>query len=254
MAKRVRIKEPKTVEVRYRRALLALSKRLQADTKELIVPTLIRTEPEYNPDKFTDSYSVDLVRAFDTLRDRYLGVGRQAQIVATEFVEATNTSNRVRFYGSIERAIGIDLSSVIRNEGIEDTLISATKRNTGLITSIPAEYLKQVEQIIFTETTQGSSSQSMIKQLRKVGAKTDDRARLIARDQTAKLNGELNKDRQENLGVEEYIWSTSDDERVRPSHKAHDGKRFRWDTPPPDTGHPGQDIQCRCVAMPIVNL
>ena len=44
-------------------------------------------------------------------------------------------------------------------------------------------------------------------------------------------------------------WLTSDDERVRPSHREKVGKFFRWDDPPADTGHPGADIQCRCVAI-----
>ena len=29
-----------------------------------------------------------------------------------------------------------------------------------------------------------------------------------------------------------------------------DGKTFRWDTPPDDTGHPGEDYGCRCTAEP----
>jgi SPP1 gp7 family putative phage head morphogenesis protein len=53
--------------------------------------------------------------------------------------------------------------------------------------------------------------------------------------------------------VEEYVWSTSRDERVRPSHSAKDGKRFKWNDPPSDTGHPGNEIQCRCVAIPVLD-
>lgn len=46
-----------------------------------------------------------------------------------------------------------------------------------------------------------------------------------------------------------YIWRTRDDERVRPSHAANNGKIFAWDNPPP-TGHPGEDYGCRCTAEP----
>lgn len=101
------------------------------------------------------------------------------------------------------------------------------------------------------------------------------RARIIARDQTAKLNSALTQGRMADAGIETYIWSTSDDERVRgnptglypkalPSHYAMNGKICRWDDPTVwlENGewvkragdapyyHPGMDIMCRCVAIP----
>lgn len=105
---------------------------------------------------------------------------------------------------------------------------------------------------------------------------SDRRAQLIARDQCAKLNGELTRGRMEDAGLETYIWETSMDERVRgregglypdavPSHWVMQGKVCRWDNPGvcrndqgewvarPDnapTEHPGMAIQCRCVATP----
>ena len=46
-----------------------------------------------------------------------------------------------------------------------------------------------------------------------------------------------------------YIWRTSGDEKVRSSHAANNGKIFAWDNPP-ETGHPGEDYNCRCWAEP----
>ena len=101
------------------------------------------------------------------------------------------------------------------------------------------------------------------------------RARIIARDQTAKLNSALTQGRMADAGIETYIWSTSEDERVRgnptglypkalPSHYAMNGKVCRWDDPTVwlENGewvkragdapyfHPGMAIMCRCVAIP----
>ena len=53
------------------------------------------------------------------------------------------------------------------------------------------------------------------------------------------------------LGITQYIWRTSRDERVRESHLVLEGKTFSWDSPP-DVGHPGQDINCRCTAEPVI--
>ena len=47
-------------------------------------------------------------------------------------------------------------------------------------------------------------------------------ARRLARDQTSKIAGQLNKVRQTGVGIEQYKWRTSQDNRVRPSHAAHE--------------------------------
>lgn len=38
---------------------------------------------------------------------------------------------------------------------------------------------------------------------------------------------------------------------MRPTHRANDGRVFTWDDPP-DTGHPGEDYNCRCAADPYI--
>ena len=93
-----------------------------------------------------------------------------------------------------------------------------------------------------------------------------ERAQVIARDQTSKMNTNINQIRQTALGIQEYIWRTSEDSRVvgapggkypqgnamHGNHYVRNGKIFRWDEPP-DDGHPGWPIQCRCVALGIVD-
>ena len=76
--------------------------------------------------------------------------------------------------------------------------------------------------------------------------------RRITRDQTQKLIAQLNQQRQADVGVTHYVWRTSEDERVRPSHRRNNGREFAGRSPPPATGHPGNDIQCRCTADPIL--
>jgi len=58
-------------------------------------------------------------------------------------------------------------------------------------------------------------------------------------------------------GVEKYQWATKGDALVRPDHEELDGGIFEWDNPPivnqatGETGHPGDDYNCRCVAVPV---
>lgn len=77
-------------------------------------------------------------------------------------------------------------------------------------------------------------------------------ARRIARDQTNKLIGNFTMARQTSAGIEQYEWFTAMDERVRETHAQNHGGKFYWNEPPA-TGHPGEDILCRCVAMAIID-
>ncbi len=46
-----------------------------------------------------------------------------------------------------------------------------------------------------------------------------------------------------------YVWRTRSDDKVRSSHAANNGKIFAYDNPP-ETGNPGDDYGCRCIAEP----
>ena len=62
--------------------------------------------------------------------------------------------------------------------------------------------------------------------------------------------GLINQLRQQDLGIERYIWRSQDDAKVRESHAEYDDQVFRWDEPPAG-GHPGQAHNCRCYAEPV---
>lgn len=249
------MKTPKSPEVRYRRQLDILTRKLRNDVNTNIIPLLRELQPEYvNDASFKDAYARTLEEAFNRLRRTYSDINQNAQIVANSFVTNSNQVNKQRFYSAMNEAAGVNLQSIVQNEDLEDILVATTRENVSLIRSIPEEYFKKIESIVFTGTTQGSAAGSMIQQIQKTGKTTTNRAKLIARDQSSKLNSALTQQRSQNLGVEEYIWRTAGDERVRDSHRSKNGKVFRWDDPPKDTGHPGQDIQCRCVAQPIIKV
>lgn len=244
------VKTPKNPEVRYRKQLDELTQRLRKDIRTDILPLLYKLQPEYT----SDEYASDLEEAFDKLRKSYNKINKEAKKIARDFAKNTEKTNKRRFYSAVEETMGVNLKTIIQNERLDDILIATTRENVALIRSIPEEYFKKIETIVFSGTTQKKPAKSMIKQITELGHSTTKRAKLIARDQTSKLNAALSQQRQQNLGVEEYVWRTAGDDRVRDSHISKNGKIFRWDDPPSDTGHPGHDIQCRCVAQAIVKI
>lgn len=129
--------------------------------------------------------------------------------------------------------------------------------NVDLIKTIPNDSLSKMRELVLEGYRNGKPTTKIVKEIQEVYGMTRRHAQLIARDQIAKLNGQIARLQQEDAGVSEYIWSTSGDSRVRQGHKALDGKRFKWSDPPivdAKTGrrcHPGEDYQCRCVALAV---
>lgn len=128
----------------------------------------------------------------------------------------------------------------------------ARNQNLAYLEKAGRAYADDVRDIFEDPATFGQSVEEIAARLLDRGGVSESRARLIARDQTLKLNGAITQTRQENAGIARYTWSTSLDERVREEHAALEGQEFEW-TSPPAVGHPGEDFQCRCVAIPIID-
>ena len=132
------------------------------------------------------------------------------------------------------------------------------RNNAALIKDIPFKTMMQIRDATVDALMTGKNTEDMTSDVYDIMSErtdvTDSRARLIARDQVAKLNGGLTRQRQEDIGVDSYTWRTVGDERVRDTHESVDGQVFSWDNPPSETddNHPGEDYQCRCWAEPIL--
>lgn len=67
------------------------------------------------------------------------------------------------------------------------------------------------------------------------------------------------KERQTNLGITHYIWSSCGDSSTCDECAKNNGKKFSWNNPP-KTGHPGEGLccpkdevgYCRCAALACV--
>ncbi len=159
---------------------------------------------------------------------------------------------------------------------VKNVIDSWSREQVSLITKASQDMLDTVARRIREGVKSGKSARQVTAMINAdLPGISYRRARIIARDQTAKLNSALTQGRMADAGIETYIWSTSEDERVRgnptglypkalPSHYAMNGKVCRWDDPTVwlENGewvkragdapylHPGMDIMCRCVAIP----
>jgi SPP1 gp7 family putative phage head morphogenesis protein len=162
-----------------------------------------------------------------------------------EFSRRAAEFNHRQFHAVLRSVYGIDL--FVAEPWLADVLKAWEAENIGLIRSIPSRALESMHGQVVAALRRGATRREVSEALRHQYGVTRSRARLIARDQIGKLNGQLTQERQTSIGVEAYIWRGMLDERERDSHVAREGKRFLWSEPPPD-GHPSYAIQCRCSA------
>lgn len=162
---------------------------------------------------------------------------------------------------AVNATLGIDiLNDYYMGELYREILRTWIDDNVNLIKTIPNDKLREMKDIVQEGFRGGKSVTVITREIQAAYGVGKRKARFIARDQIAKLNGELTKQQQQDAGIQEYIWKTAGDSRVRSGHQRLNNKRFRWDDPPvvdAKTGrrcHPGQDYACRCIALPVFDI
>jgi SPP1 gp7 family putative phage head morphogenesis protein len=196
-----------------------------------------------------DDWADDVERGINQSRLGLMSAPLSLGPKISDFGDKTNLWNDKEWRKQLQASFGVDIFQ--REPWLREELNSWTKENIDLITSMTEDHIKQVGGIVQRGIRSGASIKNISKDIQDRTGVTKSKAKLIARDQVSKLNGELTQLRQTNLGVRKYIWWDSGDSRVRDTHKAHNGKTYSWDKPPAGTGHPGEDYQCRCWAEPI---
>jgi SPP1 gp7 family putative phage head morphogenesis protein len=109
--------------------------------------------------------------------------------------------------------------------------------------------------------TTGSGLDKLVPYLTKKYEGDARHAKFVALDQIRKASENVNAARLQSLGVEEYVWMHTGGERYpRKLHMRYSGRTFRYDDPPiidertGERGKPGDAINCRCRARPVVNF
>lgn len=256
-----RIVYPKGTEENYRKFFFRILRfARQRVIQELypIIPELVNEANLFRPDADgevrNDAYIAKLLGTIRKIRLQVETVFPEDEIDAQVQETATKVSeqNRNQVTKSVKKAVGIDV--LLSEPYLQDRLTDFAASNVDLITTMNEEYLTRVQRAVSTAVEGGMRAEEVLRQIPDAAGVSRRKAKMIARDQVAKLTGQLNMMRQQELGLRKYIWRTQRDERVRSSHSQHEGKTFSWDDPPADTGHPGQDYQCRCWAEPIIEL
>jgi SPP1 gp7 family putative phage head morphogenesis protein len=162
---------------------------------------------------------------------------------------------------TVRRTLGINITEDYYNDlKFQSELDKWTAHNVSLIETLPRKTLDKMRGVARAGYLGGARPEVMAKQILDAYDITKSRARLIARDQSAKIGAKMAQLKAEDAGVEWYIWQTAEDSRVRTSHMHLNGQKFRYTEPPvvdEETGrtaNPGEDYQCRCIALPVFDI
>ena len=114
--------------------------------------------------------------------------------------------------------------------------------------------IRQLRKKIKKNTLQGVRYDSIISDIETSFQVSRNKAKFLARQETALMMGTYEESRYKAAGSDGYFWDCvagSKAHPVRPYHKKLDGKFIRWDHPPVvnakgDRKHAGKDYNCRC--------
>ncbi|MBR8461486.1 minor capsid protein [Campylobacter sp. faydin G-105] len=253
----------KRAEVKYRDSLLTLLKGLKKHLQEKIKDYI-------NANAYATQAQIFNYITQTLEQARNVEILRHATLIATAMVGLVNRLNKKQLTLNLKNSSGVDVEALLNDKVVKNRLDEYIAKNVSLITSIKNDYLSDVEKQIRNAYLNGDRVERLTATINERYKVSKSRARLIARDQTNKLNAELSQERSISLGLKYYEWQTSKDERVRKAHANMDGKLCRYDddsvysddngktwkkrTSDMPKAKPGIEIQCRCNAIAIIGL
>lgn len=251
---------PDAAERAYVRAIMKIDNAMVSEVKKTLLPALPRilklaeaqrpTFDSFRADEY--DYTIEVSNLMSLIRSNYNSLFSDADIAALvlaigKAVEAQNGKELGKVFRSV---LGVDLFK--SEPWLASEMQAFVSQNVGLIKTLPERFFPAIEQKVYSAARQGISYQVLQKDLKKEYDTTNYQAERIARDQVGKFNGQLTRLRQQQAGINRYIWRTARDDRVRKQHQDREAKPFSWDDPP-SGGHPGEAIQCRCFAEAILD-
>lgn len=207
---------------------------------------------------FISGFSLDdpqeLPNVMTLLRAYAETIAPWAERTAKQMIEEANQRD-IAAWKATSSELSKEVNRTIMNTPIGDVFKDLMAEQVTLIKSIPLEAAARLHDLTikgFEDSTRASEIQ---KEIMRSGQVAAGRAKTIARTEVARTSSLFTQARAESVGSQGYIWRTSDDSTVRPSHKKMNGKFVKWDEPPTldgMTGNAGCLVNCRCWAEVVI--
>lgn len=251
--------EPRKFQLRFQTLLTKQRKTIEGVVEERLYPELRDILEEAELDRAgvrRDSARQTLAALFATMAEIVRRLLPQAD-AENELVDIAADTSRFQQEQLQRQFIAMVGIPIILPEPFIPTLLRGfVTDNVKGVVELQARHLSELERIVAAGLRQGLRVERITEQIQQHFNVSKSRASFWARDQIGKFYAELNEHRQRSVGIEEYVWDATDDERTRPTHRALNETIHSWNDPPVvdhksgRQAHPGQDYQCRCQAKP----
>ena len=152
----------------------------------------------------------------------------RADILARWFLRRMRTTSAAQFKAAM-KAAGFTVK-MASSRVMNDVVKALIAENVSLIRSIPSQYFQQVESLVQRSIIQGRDVAYLRDELHHRYAVTQNRAKLIARDQNNKAFQAIKRVENKQLGITEGIWvHVPGTKSSRKTHMKMNGKRFKLD-------------------------
>lgn len=280
--KTIKSQFPRNRARKYQAYLLETLRDYHAYTRRVLFPRLDDLQPNVNQDTWSNDLA-QIMLAIELYAQQYPDQARVLQ-------EAQAVLATVEISKRLGQLTTPDASSIFVNlrpqafsarprfgvagartqERNADILDAWARENVKLITRMRQDEKDAIAGIVTRGFTQGASLKTVKDEIKAQFGMTERRAKLIAQNEMGNLAGSLEKREAESIGVRYYTWLTSNDERVRTSHRPLNGMICRWDDPTvykdslsdPEwksrasigavSKHPSMDVRCRCTSASII--
>lgn len=237
-----------------------------------VLPDIIREyeRQERNDSRMDGLFDISslMSKKFSEARERVIEKTEKAKL--RDKIEAVSQNVKKTAVGewkkAVKKTLGIDIAEdYYKDELYQGTLETWATDTWQKVIKAPRELMDKIQEIVQTGYAKHEPVGVLKKEIQEAYEKTKRNTAQSWAESIPYLNAQINKKNQEDAGVKQYVWYSRRDARVRPCHKALDGRTIWWDDPPVQwyetksqgrvyTGrhaHPGEEYGCRCYAVPV---
>lgn len=195
---------------------------------------------------------------------KQMAIKAARKMVTGKLLENQRTWRKAAMKSTQARRIYLALQKELGG-AIGQTVFGKISENARFITQMPLDYARQITSHVAEQSFKGIRSGAIAQDIMAMfPGMSRHRANTIARTESSKAGTALNQARSEDMGLDWYVWRTSEDQRVRKSHSHMEGVLIRWSDPPSPEQlvgersyghyHSGCIFQCRCYSQPVLSL
>lgn len=218
-----------------------------ADARSLIMTSYERSLAEMMTDSAADTASV-IDEISDATRRLVLTLTPRMRAWATRVEQW----HRDKWIGAVLTPTRVDLSTMLTRGDVTQTIETMVARNVGLVRDVSSQARNRIADSVFRGLQKRTPARDVAREIAQATGLARARAIRIASDQTVKLSSALDQERQQQAGIERFVWQHSAKANPREEHLELDGQEFDYADPPEDM--PGDLPFCGCVAGAILSL